>query len=262
MKEIIKKRFPLAIAGICSLVTMWLIWFIAQKTVKNEYLLPSVSDTFSALLVVLGEEFFWQALGKTLLKLIYAFLISFLLAGIFSALTKIFKPFGAFMKPFISVIRTLPTMAVLVLILIYTNKTTAPVIVAVLVMFPMIYAQFNLAFNSIDDGIINAANVFGLSRRQKLFKVYLPVVAPHVFSHVGSNLSFGIKLIISAEVMAYSFISIGGLMQTANVFFDIPRLAALTLVAVFLGLIIEGLFYIINACAFKWMRKEGRYDKD
>ena len=173
-----------------------------------------------------------------------------------SLLTKVFKPFGAFMKPIVGVIRTLPTMAVLVLILIYTDKFTAPVIVSVLVLFPMIYAQFNTALSSVDEGVINATKVFNLTKRQKTFKVFLPMVAPPVFSHVGSNLSFAIKLVISAEVMAYSFTSIGGMMQTANVSFDIPRLAALTLVAVICGLIIEGVFNLLTKLCFKWQRSE------
>ena len=243
-------------AGIISLLAMWLVWIIAHKTIKNEYVLPSFSQTLSALWEVLGEEFFWHALLRTLLKVVYAFAISFLLAMALSLLTKVFKPFGAFMKPIVGVIRTLPTMAVLVLILIYTDKFTAPVIVSVLVLFPMIYAQFNTALSSVDEGVINATKVFNLTKRQKTFKVFLPMVAPPVFSHVGSNLSFAIKLVISAEVMAYSFTSIGGMMQSANVSFDIPRLAALTLVAVICGLIIEGVFNLLTKLCFKWQRSE------
>lgn len=256
MKAYLKRRLPSAIAGALSLLVMWLVWFVAHKTVKNEYVLPSFSQTLSAFWIVLGEAFFWRALFKTLLKVVYSFLISFALALCLSLLTKIFKHLGAFMKPIVSVIRTLPTMAVLVLILIYTDKMTAPIIVSVLVLFPMIYAQFNTALQSVDEGIINATKVFNLTKSQKTFKVFLPMVAPPVFSHVGSNLSFAIKIVISAEVMAYSFTSIGGMMQTANVYFDIPRLAALTLVAVILGLVIEGIFNLVCRACFKWQRSE------
>ena len=256
MKNYLKRRLPNTVAGLISLLVMWLVWIIAHKTVKNEYVLPSFSQTLSSLWMVLKEEFFWRALLRTLLKVVYSFAISFLLAMALSLLTKVFKRFGAFMKPIVAVIRTLPTMAVLVLILIYTDKFTAPVIVSVLVLFPMIYAQFNTALSSVDEGVINATKVFNLTKRQKTFNVFLPMVAPPVFSHVGSNLSFAIKLVISAEVMAYSFTSIGGMMQMANVYFDISRLAALTLVAVILGLVIEGLFNLLTRLLFKWQRSE------
>jgi len=260
MRAYLKKHLPTILCGIASLTAMWVVWIIAQNTIKNEYVLPSISDTFSAFGKVLTEGFFWRALLKTLLKTVYAFLISFVLAGVCSATGKILSYFGIFLKPIIAVIRTLPTMAILVLILIYTDKFTAPIIVASLVLFPMTYAQFNTAFSGIDDGIISATKVFNLTRREKLFKVYLPIIAPPVLSHVGSNLSFAIKLIISAEVMAYTYTSIGGMMQAANVNYDVARLAALTLVAVILGLIIELVFHFIFKFAFKWNMAEVKND--
>ena len=256
MKFFSKNRLINFALGVLSLATMWLVWFIAEKTVKNQYVLPGSTDTIAALFNLLGEPFFWEAMGRTLLKVVYAFAISFVLAGLFASLGKIFRPLGTFLKPFISVVRTLPTMAVLVLILIYTNRTTAPVIVASLVLFPMIYAQFNSALNDIDDGIIAAAKVFDLSKKDRIFKVYLPIVAPNVLSHVGSNLSFGIKLVISAEIMAYTFTSLGGMMQAANALFDVTRLAALTIVAVLLGLVVEIVFHLITRACFKWTRAE------
>lgn len=252
MKEFFRKRLPTMIIGLSSLVAIWLIWFLGAKTIKNEYVLPTFSQTISALFEVVKEEFFWRALSNTLLKTLYAFIISFLLAGIFSAIEKLAIGFGVFMKPIIIVIRTLPTMAVLVLILIYTDRFTAPIIVAVMVMFPMIYAQFNVAFKNIDDGIISATKVFRLTKKQKLFKVYLPLIAPPVISHIGSNLSFGIKLIVSAEIMAYTYVSLGGMMQTASGYMEVARLAGLTLVAVILGLILELVFYLTTRFAFKW----------
>lgn len=260
MKNYLKKNWLNYTLGALSLIAMWLVWIIAVKTVKNEYVVPSVTQTINALFTLFGEEIFWLAVLSSLKKVLYAFLISFALALTLSLLGKVFKSVGVFFKPILTVVRTLPTMAILVLILIYTNKTIAPVIVAVLVLFPMIYAQFNVAFEGIDDGIISTVKAYKLTKSQAFFKVYLPMIAPSIVSHTGSNLSFGIKLIISAEVMAYSYTSIGGLMQAANGVFDISRLAALTLVAVFLGLIVEVVFYVISAKAFKWQKAEVEND--
>ena len=186
--------------------------------------------------------------------------ISFFLAGVCSALGRIFKPLRSFFVPVFAIVRTLPTMAVLVLILIYTNVTIAPIIVACLVLFPMIYAQFNVAFDGVDQGLISAMKIFKLNKKQKLFKVYLPIIFPPILSHFGANLSFGIKLVISAEVMANTFTSLGGMMQNANGLGNVAELTALTLVAVLLGLLIELLLNLITLNAFKWTKKEGVND--
>ena len=86
------------------------------------------------------------------------------------------------------------------------------------------------------------------------------MTAPSIISHTGSNLSFGVKLIISAEVMASTYTSIGGMMQVANSHIEVSRLAALTLVAVILGLIVELAFYLITVKAFKWQKTEVEND--
>ncbi len=254
------KNYLSAIIGFSSLILVWLVWFVAQKTVKNEYLIPSFSQTFNSLLGVLGEGFFWRALGKTLLKVLYSVAISFLLACIFAFIGKIYKPTRAFFKPITAIVRTLPTMAILVLILIYTNSTVAPVVVATLVLFPMIYAQLCVSLDGIDQNIINATKIFKISKRDRLFKIYLPIISPSIFSHIGSNLSFALKVVVSAEVMAYTFTSLGGLMQSANALMDIPRLMALTLIAVLIGLLIEFIFFLINRSLFKWAKGVAKDD--
>lgn len=254
MKNFFKKNAWSICAGLLSLVFMWALWFIAQKTVKNEYLIPSFSQTIIAFFALLKEGFFWQSLSKTLLKVLLSFAISFVLGLIFAGVCKVFNWSKPFFKPILSVIRTLPTMAILVLILIYTNRTTAPIIVASLVLFPMIFAQFITAFDTINSDVINTTKVFNISKKEKMVKIYLPMVAPSILSHMGSNLSFAIKLVISAEVMAYTYASIGGMMESAHALIDIPRLMALTIIAILLGLIIELVFAIINKYAFKWAK--------
>ena len=77
MKRYLKKNAVSIVSGVLALVAMWLVWLIAEKTVSNEYVIPSFAQTLEALKQVLGRAFFWRALLKTLLKTVYAFLISF-----------------------------------------------------------------------------------------------------------------------------------------------------------------------------------------
>ena len=261
MKGYIKQNYKTFLIGLASLLFMWLIWFIAQKSIKNEYLVPSVLDTFKALKNILSDGFFYKALLKSLLKVILSIAISYPLAGICAVLGKNFKGVTSFLVPFVSMFRTLPTMAILVLILFYTNTFIAPIIVTVLVMFPMVYAQFNTALDTIDQKTIFAVKVFKLTKRQSLFKVYLPLISPSICSHLGSNLSFSLKIVISAEVMTNAFTNIGGLMQTARALEDIPTLLALTLFSVLLGILIEVVWNIVFSFMFKWNKMEAKDDR-
>ena len=256
MKNFVKKHGAGLLLSFGALIFMWLVWIVSALIVKNEYVIPTFSSAMKEFFSLLKEEFFWQSFFNTLYRVLTATLISFVLGGFLAILGYLIKPVAKFLKTIIAFIRTLPTMAVILLILIWTSPNTAPIIVAILVLFPMIYAQFASALNGIDDGLINAIKVFRISKKDVFLKIYLPQVAPEVLTHLGSNLSFGIKLIVSAEVMAYTFKGLGGMLQLANVYVNTARLSALTIVTVLTGIIIELVFYFVFKNAFKWKREE------
>lgn len=245
---ITSKKFNI-VWSVCALLAMWGAWLIAAACVKNEWLLPDFSDTVREFFALFDKKFFWRALANTLLRTLIAFLISFALALLCACLAAVFKPFGAFMRPIIAVLRTLPTMAVLLLILTWLTPRSAPVLVALLVLFPMCYSQLTEGIAGVSGELLQMAKVYKLSPAKKLVFIYLPHVAPQTLSQTGGNLSFGIKLIVSAEVMASTYTAIGGLMVEAQAFINLPRLAALTVCAVVFGLLSEyafrGLAYLI-----------------
>ena len=54
-------------------------------------------------------------------------------------------------------------------------------------------------------------------------------------------LSFSLKLTVSAEVLANTYQSIGGMMQEAKIYVEVPALFALTALVVIAGFLLEGL---------------------
>ena len=260
LKNYFKKRKLNIICSIAAIVMMVIVWIIAYYSVKNDYVVPSFSDTLSSLCGCLKSGVFWIAFFNTFGRTLLAFIISFVLAGCLAALSIISKAFSAFINPIMVFLRTLPTLAVILILLIWTSPKTAPVIVTALVLFPMIYAQITAAFGGIDRGLTEMAKVYKLSNRDKLFNIYLPSVTPNVLAQTGADISLGIKVMISAEVLANTYRSLGGLMQNARLYLEMPRLAALTLAAVILGLVVEFAFSQFERITFKWSRKEGRGD--
>lgn len=257
MKKYLNDNKLNIVYSLAALILMWLAWVIAHLIVKNEYVVPSFAQTCADLLALLSSGSFWLAFFNTLLRVLIAFAVSFALGLLCSVLGALIKRFNALLSPIISVLRTLPTMAVILIILIWTNPLVAPVIVTALVLFPMIYSQLNAAIGGVDTGLLQMAKVYGFSRRTRLTKIYLPLISPYVLSQTGANLSFAIKLTVSAEVMCYTYVSIGGMMQEANGYLQVSVLAALTLVAVLAGIVIEAVFHLISGLAFKWNRVEG-----
>ena len=69
--------------------------------------------------------------------------------------------------------------------------------------------------------------------------MYLPLTAPYVLREAGGALSFAIKLVVSAEVLANTAKSLGGMMQEAKIYAEIPQLFALVGVSFVVGLVLE-----------------------
>lgn len=237
---------------------MWLFWIIAYYSVGNELIVPSFTDTVKSFRNYLGAAEFWTAVGNSLYRTFIAFIISFVLAAAFAALSMLGSWAKAALKPVMVIIRTLPTMAVVLIILKVTsgNRVLSPVIVTCLVLLPMIYAQFIAAAEGIDSGITEMAKVYGVSKRDRLFKIYLPLVSPNVLSQTGANVSLGLKVLISAEVLVSTANGLGGMMS-ANAATAAAKLAALTLAAVVLGLLIELAFSQLKRITAKWSKKGG-----
>lgn len=235
-----------------SIAFVWLIWVVAYFCVANDYLLPSFWETFSAMGRLFSGAEFWVAFLNTLLRTLVSFAVSLLFGVALALVSALFGAVRAFLAPVISVLRTLPTMAVILVLLLWTNPSIAPVIVSVLVLFPAVYAAALASFDRTTERFGVVANVYNVSLKSKIFKMYLPLCAPSLFTQAGGILSLGIKITVSGEVLSSTYKSLGGLMQNAKMFVDIETLLALTLVTLLIGFLLEGGCYLLGKKVVRW----------
>ncbi len=235
MKKFFSARKLNIILSVSAIVLMWLVWIISYYSVKNDYIIPSFSATVKSFFLCFAESGFWIAFCMTALRTFAAFAVSFAAAALFAALSVSFKGASAFLKPIMVFLRTVPTLAVILVLLVWTNPEAAPVAVTFLVLFPMIYSQLTAAADGVDKKLLQMVKVYGIKRSDVIRKIYLPQISVSVFSQTGANISLGLKIMISAEVLSLTYRSLGGLMQSARGYLEMPRLAALTLVAGFCG---------------------------
>ena len=252
-KLLFDKKFNI-VYSLLAVLLMWAVWLIVGAAVNNEFYVAPFTPSAREFFALFAKAFFWKALAHTLLRTLACFAISFALALACACLAALFAPFAAFMRPQVALFRSLPTMAVLLLIIVWLTPRTAPVAVAMMVLFPMIYSQLYEGISGVDGGLLDMAKVYRLSKTEKLKYIYLPHIMPSIVENTGVNISFGLKLIISAEVMASTYTALGGMMSEAQNYYNLPRLAALTLVAVIFGIAIELAFRALSQSLFKWRR--------
>lgn len=239
----------LPITAICCIVV---IWAAAAKVVGSEYVLPSVISTFSALIDVLKTQEFYISYSMTFLRSIIAFIISFFAAFVLGLAAKKHKKFESFISPVISIIRTLPTIAVVLILLLWTDRFIAPVIVTMLVVFPTLYTFIRNALESVDGESVEMCKLYGVTGKNILLKVQIPQIMPFVFSACGTGLSLNLKLMVAAEVLAATGSSLGNMLNLSNQNLETAKMLALVLITVITGLIIEKVFKVISQKAVKW----------
>lgn len=245
------KKFNI-IWSVVAVVIMFLIWAIAFLVVKNDYVVPSISQTFLSFFELFASNKFWVNIGYTLLRTLISFGISFLLAALFASISVSFYPFKRIAYVFVSFFRVLPTLAVTLMLLLWTNPFVAPIIVVCLVLFPLMYMQFITAYESVDKGLLQMAQVYSFSRYQILKNIYLPITLRAVFAQVGANVSFGLKIMVSAEIMSYTFRSLGTSIYYAKLYSDMAQFTALVIVVVILGVVLEYAFSFLNKISERW----------
>ena len=156
--------------------------------------------------------------------------------------------------PIVSALRSLPVLAVLLILISLFGAGEAPIAVAFLSLFPMLYAGILAALSGIDKQLIEISRICGTPMYRRITRIYLPLSAPYVLREAGAALSFSLKLVVSAEVISYTATSLGGMMQESKVYSDIPELFALVILAFVLGLILESIVSLIASAVEKKVR--------
>ena len=249
MKKI-NKLFNL-ILPMFTIAFLLIVWQVVAKIEDNEYVVPTVENTFKELTRLFGEKKFYIALGATLLRSVIAFLLSFFVSAILAYCGAKRLWAEKLILPIISITRTLPTIAIAWLLLFWTNNQVAPVVITMLVVLPTSYTQIKGALECVNKNTLEAGKVDGAGWISLFFKIELPQIAPELYSVVGSGLALNFKLMVAAEVLSATLKSLGNMIILASPF-EVAKVLALTVVVLLLGLIVEFLFNKLSKKSATW----------
>lgn len=262
MREFLSgKKFNLLFSAL-AIVVLWAAWLIAYAAVGNDYVVPSFWDAMKSLGALFAEGFFWRSLGMTFLRAAEGWALAFVCAVLTASLAAVSGQVRAFLAPVVAVLRCIPTLAITLMLLLWAGAGTAPVIVTFLMLFPVSYAQLTAAYAAIDPKLFEMSQVYRLSRRERIFRIVVPQMLPSLFAQAGPNLSLALKVAVSAEVLAFTYVSVGGMMTEANSYLQIPRLFALTIAVLLLGGLLEFALGNLTRITDRWKKgREGRKEK-
>lgn len=240
--KIAKASLPI-LGGAVFLLAVWAVCYVV---ISNEYLLASPWESLKAAVSLLGNGGFYKAFFATLLRAGAAFFLSLAAALPLAVLAFIYPSFGRFLAPMIACFRALPTLAVLLILLVFLGGNGAAVAVGVTALFPMLYTAFLTALTGVDGKLKELCLAYEVPLWKQVKGLYLPHALPKAVSECGAAASFSLKITVSAEILAVTFQSVGGWMQEARLSAELATLTALTLLVCLVGIAVESGFCALS----------------
>lgn len=227
------------------LFALILLWYLCSLIVNTSLILPNpficIKEAFKYFL----KLSFYKVLLFTIIRSLVSFLLSFILAFLLVLLGLKFQKVNHILEIIIAIIRGIPTMAIILILIIWMRSSLTPIIVAFIVSLPIIYQSLKSSFKMVDTDLLEMASIYNLTKKKKVY-IYYNETLGSIFDIISSNLSLNLKLVIAAEAMALSKNAIGTLMQYDKVYLETEKLFALAIIAVILGFLIEVIVKIVK----------------
>ena len=250
MNSATKKILKDALYAIGVILAIFLIWYVVSVTVNKELIAPSPWTVLALTFALLGKGVTYLALLSTLLRAVIAFVVSMATAFGLSLLAGLFPTCKAAIDKLVTIFRALPTMSVILITLILFSSTVVPAVVAFLIAFPIMYSAFTHEIYS-NNALLKVCSVYDVSRLNKTRYVLLPEIGKAVVPQIKDTFPLCIKVVIAGEALSLPRRGLGQQMYIAKVNLDTASVLALTVLALAVCFIVQG---VVSLCSRKTMK--------
>ncbi len=234
------KKFLINAAQVVGLIVVTaLLWWGASALTDSELVLPDPWTVVVKAFELLGRGEIWLAFLFTLARAVVAFVLSAAVAFGLALLAGVFPKTEFCVNAVVTVLRALPTIAVILLALAVFNSAYVPVVVAFLVAFPVAYATFTRQFAH-NGELFDVCKTYNVSAANKIRYFLLPLIRDELLSVAEEELPLCLKVVIAGEVLALPLKSVGREMYVGKVSLETAKVAALTLIVLAVCFVLSG----------------------
>lgn len=200
MKKLFTNKFLLYFLGVALFFLLW--WVISLIIHEPVLIFPDPLSTLKETIKLLGMRSTYISIGASFLKMIIGFIIAFFFAAIFGTLSGNHIVIHNLLKPTISIIKSVPTAALVFILLVVVNAKYTPVIIVVVVAFPILYESFVKGIKNIDVNVTESLRLESSSIIRNTFQIKLPLSIPYILVGVASSFALSLKIEIMAEIIS------------------------------------------------------------
>ena len=219
----------------CMILIWILLWQILYLKVGKEVLLPSPLHTLEELGNMLQKPKFYLQILYTLERVIIGVSLSLALGLLTAFLSYLSQLAEAFLKPAVTLMKSTPVMAIIILALLWFESNEVPIFVCFLMCYPIVYTNVLIGFKSLDKELIEMSKIFEVRGWLCIQKCYLPQLRPYLYAALDLSVSMAWKVVIAAEVLAVPKYAIGYALLDAKRYLETREVFAWIIVIVSLS---------------------------
>lgn len=206
-KVITNVPWPLVILAFCAIA-----WFAARRWAE----VLAVAAT----LIGIGLIGLWEDTMMTISLVLSATIFSIAIGIPLGIVMNRYRRVGMGMKGVLDVMQTMPPFVYLIPVVMLLGIGRVPGFIAVVVYaVPPIIRLTDLGIRLVDKEVLEAADAFGCSRSQKLWKVQMPLAIPTVMAGINQTIMMALGMVVIASMIGVQGLGLNVLQAIANQYF-------------------------------------------
>ena len=187
-------------------------WFAARRW--------SVVAAVIGTLIAIGLIGLWQDTMKTISLVLSSTIFAIAIGIPIGILMNRFQRIGGGIQTVLDIAQTMPPFVYLIPVVMLLGIGRVPGFIAVVIYaVPPIIRLTDLGIRLVDKEVLEAADAYGCSRWQKLWKVQLPLALPTIMAGINQTIMMALGMVVIASMIGVQGLGLNVLQAIANQYF-------------------------------------------
>ena len=215
------------------------LWWLLAASFDKPLLLPTPWAVLKTLWTLMGTGEFWLTVLLSLVRILLGILLALLGGALLALLTTKSELCHHLFSPLLTLCKATPVASVIFLVLLWVGREQVPLLIAFVMALPIVWSNVREGLLQTDRRLLEMAQVFGLSKKQKLLSIRIPSLYPYFLAACRSAIALAWKAGIAAEVLCLPKHSIGLGIYEGKMYLETDQLFAWTLIVILISVLIE-----------------------
>ncbi len=227
------------------------LWQLISVLIDNRIVVAGPVEVVKALFEIIKSEMFITIIITSIKNILTGFIIAFIIGIIFAFIGLGSAFFRMLVEPLMHIFKVVPVASFIILLLIWSGSDGLSLWISFVIALPIIYLNVLEALLSVDEKLVQMADIFKMSIVNRVLYLYLLQIKGRIGNASSLALGMCFKAGIAAEVIGVAKNTLGEQIYLSKIYLETDKLFAWTLVIIILSYIFEGIIKIM----FKYHRK-------